>query len=268
MKSYNFPGQSLIVCPHFDDACFSVGGILAAGLFEDVVILTVFSKSKNVFNSKLLKPLLKAAKVTKSNMLEQVAIKAVSRKRANEDRLFCQKIQAHQVVMDFKDSPLRGEEIFFGIELNDVEKNVTYKPVVRAIERFLSLKFYNSILCPLAIGNHVDHLIVLRALLEVIKSSKSTSEVFFYEDLPYASAFKMEKVTSLARQRTQDNNSKLFDISKQENVKRKLLKIYGSQITNQGIDQIFFHARRLFTLISDEPNEIGYCERLWLKDEP
>lgn len=36
-----------MISPHFDDACFSVGGLLLKKTSEEVVILNVFCKGQN-----------------------------------------------------------------------------------------------------------------------------------------------------------------------------------------------------------------------------
>jgi LmbE family N-acetylglucosaminyl deacetylase len=260
----HFSGRTLVICPHFDDACFSTGGLLLKRTSKEVVILTVFSKSQNAPNSELLKPFSKANKVLNLNLLRMIITEYASKKRQKEDRRFCDSISAIQNALPFKDSSLRGyiEPCFTNAD--DIDKEPIYNAVFRAIEKCVFFGSYASILCPLAVGDHVDHLIVLKAFLQILKKNKDIpTEVFFYEDLPYASAYKLGFISSLARERTGSNAPLFVDVTLEMPLKQKLIEIYRSQPISEAKLRVLYHARRLFMSRKKRVDAAGYCERFW-----
>jgi LmbE family N-acetylglucosaminyl deacetylase len=261
-----FSGRTLIICPHPDDACFSIGGLLLKRTSKEVVILTVFSKSRDTRNLKLLKPFFNAIKVLNLNFLRGIVVKVVSKERQKEDRRFCDSLWAVQKILPFKDSSLRGYIQPCLTNADNIDKEPIYNAVFRAIEKCVFSGSYTSILCPLAVGDHVDHLIVLKAFLQILKKNRNIPEVFFYEDLPYASAYKLDFISSLAWKRTGSNTPLFVDITVEMPLKQKLVDIYRSQSTRKRKERILYHARRLFMSRDMRVDAAGYCERFWRLD--
>jgi LmbE family N-acetylglucosaminyl deacetylase len=260
----HFSGRTLIICPHFDDACFSTGGLLLKRTSKKVVILTVFSKSQDAPNLKPLKPLSKATKVLNLDFLRKIVVEVVSKTRQKEDRRFCDSLYAVQKILPFKDSSLRGYIKPCFTNADNIDKEPIYNAVFRAIEKCVFSGSYTSILCPLAVSDHVDHLIVLKAFLQILKKNRDIpAEVFFYEDLPYASAYKLDFISSLARERTGSNTPLFVDITIEMPFKQKLVDIYRSQSTWERKERILYHARRLSMSRDKRDNAEGYCERIW-----
>jgi len=147
---------------------------------------------------------------------------------------------------------------------DNIDKEPIYNAVFRAIEKCVFSGSYTSILCPLAVSDHVDHLIVLKAFLQILKKNRDIpAEVFFYEDLPYASAYKLDFISSLARERTGSNTPLFVDITIEMPLKQNLIDIYRSQSTRERKERILYHARRLFMSRDIRVDATGYCERLW-----
>ncbi len=261
-------GKTLVICPHFDDACYSIGGLLLKNRSEELTILNVFSRSQNAPNSVLLRSLWKATETLNVKFLSALVVEIISKERQKEDQRFCDSLGAIQHVLTFKEAPLRGYAEPCLASANDygVHEEPIFNAVFGAIERFILSGFYDSILCPLAVGNHVDHLIVLRAFLKILNDRDISAEVFFYEDLPYASAYKLDFINSLARERTGSNTPLLVDITVEMPTKQSLIEIYRSQPISDTKLSVFSHAKRLFASSDMEVDTTGYCERFWRLD--
>jgi LmbE family N-acetylglucosaminyl deacetylase len=263
----HFSGRTLVICPHFDDACYSIGGLLLKKTSKEVVILTVFSKSQNAPNSMLLKPFSKANKVLNLNLLRVIIAEYASKERQKEDRRFCDSISAIQNILPFKDSSLRGYVEPCFTNADDIDKEPIYNAVFRAIEKCVFSGSYTSILCPLAVGDHVDHLTVLKAFLQILKKNRNIpAKVFFYEDLPYVSAYTLDFISSLAWKRTGSNTPLFVDITIEMPLKQKLIDIYRSQPISEAKLRVLYHARRLFVSRGMRVDVAGYCERFWRLD--
>ena len=145
-----FQGRILAICPHFDDVCFSMGGLLLKKkTFQQVTILTIFSKSKHAPNSKRMYPIIRAANALRAPFLTELAAKVVSKGRQKEDNRFCNRIGAIQTILPFEDSSLRPFIGSFLTNDQDAEREPIYGKVIEAIEKFVLSGCYNLILCPL-----------------------------------------------------------------------------------------------------------------------
>jgi LmbE family N-acetylglucosaminyl deacetylase len=263
-----FSGRLLVISPHPDDACFSAGGLLLKKTSEEVTILTVFSKGHP--HLELPKPFSKVTKISNLNPLRRIVVEVFSKERQMEDRRFCASLRAVQKKLHFKNSSLRGYVEPYLANADNIEEEPIYNDVFRAIEKCVSSGFYNSVLCPLAVGDHVDHLIVLKAFLQILKKSKNIpAEVLFYEDLPYASSYKLDFISSLARERMGRNTPLYVNITFEMPLKLNLINIYCSLPTSYRARvklSVLYHAKRLFMSRAKKVDATGYCERFWRLD--
>jgi LmbE family N-acetylglucosaminyl deacetylase len=255
-----FLAKTLVLSPHFDDACYSVGGLLSKKtMFDEIVILTIFSKS-------VFAPNVKVARVLLRNSIAQY----VTEKRKKEDSKFCDSIGAAQRFLPFKEATLRGYPSLSSIfQVEDVESEPIYRNVCESLEDSISSGFYNAILCPLGVGNHVDHLIVITALSRILTNGKSTnSKIYFYEDLPYAATYESEYISWLAWERARTRKPLLVDITSEISVKKESIRIYRSQFDKKTEKKIEFHAKRLCISRKERAGNCAYCERLWKSGLP
>jgi LmbE family N-acetylglucosaminyl deacetylase len=252
-----------LLSPHFDDACFSLGGLLSKEEFEDLVILDIFSKSQYGPNIKLLKPYFKIVNVFNLNFFRRTITDHVSEVRRREDQRFCESISAVQRTLFFKDASLRDLVNEYSYDAESIVNEPIFDNVSNAIEKVVISDDYNSVFCPLAIGNQVDHLIVMKAIKMLRRCRAIHSKVFFYEDLPYASACELSYINSLALERIGNSNSIFIDITTELPRKKELMSIYHSQSMHGCKERISYHAKRLFLLGSNGIRINGYCERLW-----
>lgn len=231
---------------------------------KEVTILTVFSKSEIAPNLKRVQPFLRVNKVLDTSIFKKLVVEVVSKERQKEDQQFCNSLGAVQNILPFSDSLLRGYHNPCLANAENINEEPIYGDVLRAIEKYISSGLYHSILCPLAVGDHVDHLIVLKAFLQILKKNKDIpAEVFFYEDLPYASAYKLDFISSLARERTGSNTPLFIDITAEMPLKLQKVDIYRSQLIRDIKERILYHARRLFVSRGMRVDAAGYCERFW-----
>ena len=172
----SFMSVILVISPHLDDAAFSVGPLLAE--FADrakIVVATVFTKSElNPAGFALTCQLDKGL----SAGADYMAI------RRTEDIEWSKKIGAEVVHGAFAEAPHRGyhspKELFSPALPNDELEDVLTNWFLELAKTFKP----GAILCPVGVGNHVDHILVRKFART---SLESKFPLFFFKDQPYAS---------------------------------------------------------------------------------
>jgi LmbE family N-acetylglucosaminyl deacetylase len=256
--------KALVICPHFDDACFSVGGLLLKKSFDSVTVLTVFSKSSHAPKSRVFYFASKFADNWGINYVKQWVVEFVSLQRKKEDFKFCRKVGATQSVLDFKDSNLRCLRPFSSFSENEFLKDPTFNQVVYELQKWVISNKFDTILCPLGVGNQVDHLIIFQAVSYIIKKYPELKiKMFFYEDLPYSVKLELSSISELANKRIGASSTLYVDITDLIETKKSLIDIYASQAAKK--EQMMRHAKRLSTLAdrSRAESPISFYERLW-----
>ena len=171
---------ALFVSPHLDDVAFSCSGTLA-GIKRGggrVVLATVFTRSvPNPAGFAL------ACQIDKglSPEVDYLAI------RRHEDADFARELDVDRVEwLDLSEAPHRGYDsapsLFAGVR-DDDEVAVA---VVAKLGALIEQVEPDWIFAPQAIGNHADHLQVIRAILT---RPDWLARIAWYRDLPYASKF-------------------------------------------------------------------------------
>ncbi len=171
----------IFLSPHLDDAVFSCGGLIAylSGNGINVEIWTIFSKQETD-ESRLTEY---ARSLHRRWGIDEQTV----RTRVNEDRQACQTIGANSEYFGFKDCIYR-------------ELPATGKPVVNSDaelfgklhpgEQYLIDEITSALkarqtepsvwVCPLGLGDHIDHRIVRQA------AEFADKLMLYYADLPYA----------------------------------------------------------------------------------
>lgn len=263
MGFHRFPGRLLVICPHFDDACFSVGGFLLKKPSESVTILTVFSKSQHAPQYEFFYPLLRINEHLHLTTLKRTLAESISAVRKKEDSKFCRRIGAVQSFFPFEDSSLRGCIKNKPIpKRTEMDRNNISRSVFENIEKWVFSGAFDTILSPLGIGNQVDHLIVLSSIIKILKREPPPSiNFFFYEDLPYAGWYELDLINEWAFERIFSNKAIYINITNEMQLKQELMDIYYSQ--HQKKKAILKHGKRLFDSGGNKGNKNGYCERIW-----
>lgn len=239
-------GNVLIISTHFDDAPLSLGGVInRIELFQNLHVLTVFTRSSytiltNIPNS----------------------VDYISTLRNLEMENYCHELNIKLHTLGFCDTTQRkypSLEIYketIATFLNTVnpEKDDIFDNVKLELDSKIKKIKYDSIFFPLAIGNHLDHLIVHR----IAKSlSMENKRVYFYEDLPYAADYEMEYIEWIANKRLDSPHFINVDITGEIKSKIMQLEIFESQLTQRDLDFVYYHSLRLC-----QSNRYNY-ERLW-----
>jgi len=168
--------RALAVSPHLDDAAFSCGGTLArlAQAGWDVTVCTVFTHSVPQPRGFAL------ACQTDKGIAEDIDYMAL---RRAEDRVACAALGATPLWLDLAEAPHRGyasAAALFGDLAADDHIDAA---VVKALAAGPLSAIPDLILAPQAIGGHVDHVQVVRALRHVLPE---TAAVLWWTDYPYA----------------------------------------------------------------------------------
>ncbi len=179
---------AVFVSPHLDDVAFSCGGTLA--LFRDLgwrtVLVTVFTASVDNPTGFAL------ACQTDKGLSPEVDYMALRRK---EDQDFARLIGVDEVRwLDFLEAPHRGYEsaleLFGGVR----EDDQIHCEVARVMAE-LQIEFDPLVaFLPQGLGNHVDHLQLIRGSLEV---PDFANRAIWYRDLPYAIRHPESRPTAL-----------------------------------------------------------------------
>ena len=159
----------LAVSPHLDDAVFSAGGLIASMTDAgwDVTVLTVFTGSVARPTGFAL-----ACQLDKG-LGEDVDYMAL---RRAEDAAACAVLGARPAWLAFREAPHRGygsAAALFGPALDDDAVEVSVAAALGGWEADL-------LMAPQAIGGHVDHVAVMRALRRVRRAA-----TLWWRDFPY-----------------------------------------------------------------------------------
>lgn len=153
-----------ILSPHIDDAAFGLALTISkcANNNVSVTIINCFTVSKWT-----------------AIPVENKEIAAVSLLRKNEDVAFYKTIHnnINIINLDLLDAPLRNGYV---IQHKPFEKDEL--ELVSELKNLLEKYVDGLLLCPLGIGNHIDHAICRSAVTKLY----ANVETLFYEDLPYA----------------------------------------------------------------------------------
>ena len=168
---------ALFISPHLDDVAFSCGGILAKLSDEGwrTVLVTTFTKSVPDPTGFAL-----ACQLDKglSPDVDYMAL------RREEDEKFAARAGVDEVHhLDYPEAPHRGyesaPELFSGVRDGDEIWKELSGELAGLSERYSP----EATFVPQALGNHVDHLQVVRAVLD---QEWPTDSLLWYRDTPYA----------------------------------------------------------------------------------
>nr|WP_242691789.1 PIG-L family deacetylase [Pedobacter sp. SYSU D00823] len=213
--------------PHFDDAAYGLTLTISKLLNSDVPVKLI-----NCFT------------VTRWTAIpvESKETEAISLLRAGEDQsynaLFDSKIDI--VNLDLLDAPLRNNYIFRFKALAEDELALAEDlrgKLIREVEGVL--------LCPLSIGDHVDHVICLEAVLKLY----AQLDIAFYEDLPYSARITEEQIVNHVEQVANRLQVSLIPlVNNMSNCsidKSTAVRVYQSQMNEDIHSEILAHMENL-----------------------
>jgi LmbE family N-acetylglucosaminyl deacetylase len=165
---------ALALSPHLDDAAFSAGGTLARLADEgwEVVVATLFTASVPEPTGFAL------ACQTDKGLAPDVDYMAL---RRAEDAAACAALGAQPVWLALPEAPHRGYHsaaALFGPPRPD---DLAEREAAAALAPLLALLRPSLLLAPQAIGGHVDHVLLVRAL----RGMDIAVPVLWWQDFPY-----------------------------------------------------------------------------------
>lgn len=224
----NNPQKIFVLSPHIDDAAFGLA-------------LTI----SKCANSNIPVTIINCFTVTKWTAIpvENKEISAVSRMRKDEDVEFYNNINPNiQVInLDLLDAPLRNGYIFQNQPFHQDELQL-----IEELKKLLEQNVVNGLLlCPLAIGSHIDHAICRESVIGLYKKLN----IIFFEDLPYAQRIGEDQIHRHIHCLENQLNVKFADyLSAAEDSiidKEQAIGVYKSQVNEEIISEIAAHLHAL-----------------------
>jgi LmbE family N-acetylglucosaminyl deacetylase len=228
--------EVIAVSPHPDDVAFSIGGAvrrLAAS--TRVTLLTIFTRNDWA-------PMVPAF----------AGVDAVSRLREEEDIRYARTLSMTRMGLGLPDTGVRG--------YNDVTERMAPLPGDNCLEdvrrllgrEIAALGSGTAVLCPLAVGRHLDHVIAHQVVVEMAAAGVLLA---FYEDLPYATEMTSAELTSKCASILGDG-AESWCVCIDVEQKLQDLSLYRSQVRPSDAEAILRHA-------AVTAQNGGYAERLW-----
>lgn len=172
----------LFISPHLDDVAFSCSGTLVAREKKGYEIFLC-----TIFTGNVERPAGFALKCQTEKGIPETADYMSLRKEEDQKYASFNNIK-NLLRFDFLEAPNRGynnkEELFSAItpaDLGQLKNKITSK-----LSKLFIKGNFNEIFIPASNGRHVDHRLAKYAALSGIRALTKNTEVFFYEELPYA----------------------------------------------------------------------------------
>ncbi len=215
-----------ILSPHIDDAAYCLA-------------LTI----SQCVNSRISVTIINCFTVTKWTIFYVPGdVNEITLLRKKEDAEFykCYNAPINIINLDLHDAPLRNGYIFQFKPLEQDEWKV-----VDEIKNYLSKNIDGILFCPLAIGNHVDHVICREAVIQLYHQIP----IIFFEDLPYAN--RIPEYEILAEIKSLEERLQVEFINEIQSFqncminKAQNIRLYKTQITDEICSEIIAHMNNL-----------------------
>ncbi len=162
--------EDIYLSPHCDDIAFSIGCFARARGKGRLV--TVFTRSN----------------FTLQSGLGDLSVDQVTALRAQEEQRFAARTGLTLIDLGLPEAPLRG---FQAMDPSPASQQVPvigpqFLPKLLALGRAQRRSRRPWLFVPMALGGHLDHAIVLKAILGHGRALRRFFRLAFYEDLPYA----------------------------------------------------------------------------------
>jgi len=230
----------VVLSPHFDDACLSIGGILSA--LGSGTLVNIFTRSL----------FLKQGPPPPRNEEQVRAI------REAEDLAFCNKCGLSRHDLRCLEPAITGRHPSDHSHLETDVAEAT-KPLLSKIEELANGSEKAILLAPVGIGPNVNHLATAQIIARNLPAITRKYEPVFYEELPYA-ARPLERLRALRAlrhtMRPQGLTRRVFRIDWP--AKEALIGLYPSQFPPP-VSRARFRPAALWP--------IGFHEAIWSANE-
>lgn len=166
----------------------------------------------------------------------------VSLLRQKEDQEFNKLFNSeiNIINLDLLDAPLRNNYIHQFNQFNPAELDLIEK-----IKSFLAVNADGLILCPLALGNHIDHTLCVEAVVQLHQNK----QILFYEDLPYTARVSQEEINGHIEDLERKLSVKLVNYTdgfKNSKIdKERAIRVYESQMNDEICLEIISYMHQL-----------------------
>jgi len=203
----------IVLSPHFDDACFSLGGFLK--VLGHGILINLFTHGRYV-----VQPRLARADLT------QDAVRYV---RDKEDRAFASICGLVRHDLECEEPPLRHRRPSEMAGLPDDVGQIEDKLLALLFALVAESGTRPTLFVPLGIGAHVNHRAAAETILRNLAGLQPFFELHFYEELPYASNV-FHRMAALERLRHRAGLVRRHVFAAPWREKRALIDLYQSQL--------------------------------------
>lgn len=201
----------VVLSPHFDDACLSLGAILTA--LDGATLVNVFTRSVWLRKSEIEKP-------------TEAYVRAI---RDAEDHAFAEHCRLARHDLNCYEPGIVGRN---GRQLSALDEDIAQarEPVLAKLDELARPGQKCFLIAPLGVARHVNHLALADIILAAREHLAQNYDLLFYEDQPYAADF-YQRVTGLRRFRSRLKGSKLARhvFIPEWHEKERLIGFYPSQ---------------------------------------
>jgi LmbE family N-acetylglucosaminyl deacetylase len=200
----------VVLSPHFDDACFSMGGLLTSMGAGHLI---------NVFSRSVYAPGCGALGLTESQVHEI---------RQAEDGAFADRVGLTRTELG------GAEPDFWGRRPNDlsgVEQDILamQAPLMDALKSHVVVGKRPFLFVPMATGHHVNHHAVYEMVRQHASALRASFRLAFYEDLPYAHV-PSTRYQAIGRFKASFPGFERHAFSMRWSDKKSLIALYASQL--------------------------------------
>lgn len=221
------------VSPHFDDAVLSAGSVISyLTPLTPVTVVNVFTQANNKRNT--LSGVMALHRTGFRNQSDYY------RERVKEDKMVMNKLGVKYINLGFEEALWRRIKklgtykkfigyfipefisIYPTFKLHIIKGHISAHDIslIKLIQKKLSfIKKGDVVFCPIAIGGHIDHLIVREACKDI------SARVILWEDYPY----------SIKESSTEKNSYIIKTFPAKKSLRNKLIAMYKTQFPNFSI---------------------------------
>ncbi len=216
-------GKVLIVSPHPDDACFSLGGFILKNHEADITVWDVFSEQEY-----------SVAGSNETDAKEQIK---------REEEAAMQALDVSLVMDDMPEAGLRGYARLSDIlnfSFADFKEKQLGEKVYDRFDYLAEKINPDIIFIPLGCGAHVDHLITREVVLDWWHRQRKNVRLFLYEELPYGlnKAWMNQALESYPCKLKES----FIEIDDFTHRKAEIMSLYKSQIKDREIRAVITHS--------------------------
>jgi len=208
----------VVLSPHFDDGCYSLGTFLAA--VGRGTLINIFTQGRHLRRRWV------------REQLSQADIVAI---RNFEDQIFARRCGLERLDLGCEEPALRGRQVRDLTKVEDDVEQIT-SPLLHCLAGVaagFTGRQRGFLFAPLGVGFHCNHRAVTEVVLRHLGAISPRFDVMLYEDQPYSSSL-WNRVKAIARigRRLNTGFAARYMLARPWPEKRALISLYSSQLRN------------------------------------